>query len=860
MKTSKLFLALALPMAFAACTNDDFTENNSQQVADGNLVELGDNFALAVQGASDAQTRGIWGAGEGTNFGWSWIPTLLSDPTEANNMLGTALGVASDEIGLCWTGELADGTGSLGQRVYTNYQFIHDGWLAEGEEEAKFNKCNFNLENGKRYSKVEVGTLNESSTLDQIKTQLTGDDNKVTINGTQKALNLNTGIFKTENKAIFGGSYIVYYPYNDQFAEAGYIPATGTVAFTDVVTTGTSVTSKDALAQRFVAENSFLVGYAKNLIGGSEASQFSLNQLSGIISLQMIGTTGISKTLTKVALYSKDGFVKNVGLDASKIATMGANGGTALYVDGTKETVSTIVADIAVSSQAALSSESKQIMYLPVLPTTAKDVEAILYAKDGTIARVAVADELTVAPAAGKSVIVKVSDSDFKDNVKIAVDEASLIAAVGSTAPAKATTIEVIGDIRLTDNLYVHNNLTISGDDIIVPAGPSLVVDASANNKPAAVFNSKVVIEGQGCCGTRFGKLLANGGTFNDIDNYGNVQIAGPVIVNGTLNNINDEEAEEDYSTRIAIRNNLGTESLTLNGTLVNKAPILNNNVITMNPDSKIINYSTITNAGMFFNNSSRANFENHNTYVDKLGYLLSGQLLTNVGEEAEYICEVDTDATRLNYALVQRSMVTTVRFVQRGYYDFSPYAGKNLTMKFDIVVPGDNVCFYGAKGSDNAVISVKSLTVSAGNLHINSNSVIDPITAKNNKLQLTVKEDLVIAENASFTIEQPILTSIDNSLTINGAFKVFTAGKVQVGNRTTENGKMYIGKVGSAVIAPNVQMNVYGNVDKAKEGQFTYEPATGTEVSGEVRCASYNTNAGWALGHAPILDTYFVF
>lgn len=860
MKTSKLFLALALPMAFAACTNDDFTENNSQQVADGNLVELGDNFALAVQGASDAQTRGIWGAGEGTNFGWSWIPTLLSDPTEANNMLGTALGVASDEIGLCWTGELADGTGSLGQRVYTNYQFIHDGWLAEGEEEAKFNKCNFNLENGKRYSKVEVGTLNESSTLDQIKTQLTGDDNKVTINGTQKALNLNTGIFKTENKAIFGGSYIVYYPYNDQFAEAGYIPATGTVAFTDVVTTGTSVTSKDALAQRFVAENSFLVGYAKNLIGGSEASQFSLNQLSGIISLQMIGTTGISKTLTKVALYSKDGFVKNVGLDASKIATMGANGGTALYVDGTKETVSTIVADIAVSSQAALSSESKQIMYLPVLPTTAKDVEAILYAKDGTIARVAVADELTVAPAAGKSVIVKVSDSDFKDNVKIAVDEASLIAAVGSTAPAKATTIEVIGDIRLTDNLYVHNNLTISGDDIIVPAGPSLVVDASANNKPAAVFNSKVVIEGQGCCGTRFGKLLANGGTFNDIDNYGNVQIAGPVIVNGTLNNINDEEAEEGYSTRIAIRNNLGTESLTLNGTLVNKAPILNNNVITMNPDSKIINYSTITNAGMFFNNSSRANFENHNTYVDKLGYLLSGQLLTNVGEEAEYICEVDTDATRLNYALVQRSMVTTVRFVQRGYYDFSPYAGKNLTMKFDIVVPGDNVCFYGAKGSDNAVISVKSLTVSAGNLHINSNSVIDPITAKNNKLQLTVKEDLVIAENASFTIEQPILTSIDNSLTINGAFKVFTAGKVQVGNRTTENGKMYIGKVGSAVIAPNVQMNVYGNVDKAKEGQFTYEPATGTEVSGEVRCASYNTNAGWALGHAPILDTYFVF
>lgn len=858
MKTSKLFLALALPMAFAACTNDDFTENNSQQVADGNLVELGDNFVLAVQGASDAQTRGIWEAGEGTNFGWSWIPTLLSGAEGANNKLGTALNVASDEIGLCWTGELADGTGSLGQRVYTNYQFIHDGWLAEGEKEAKINRCDFTLENGKRYSDVNASTLSASSTLDQIKTQLTGDDNKVTINGTQKALNLNTGMFKTENKAIFGGSYIVYYPYNDQFAEAGYIPATGTVAFTDVVTTGTSVTSKDAFAQRFVAENSFLVGYAKNLIGGSEASQFSLNQLSGLISLQMIGTTGetYSKKITKVALYSKDGFVKNVGLDASKIATMGANGGTALYVDGTKETVSTIVADIATSSQAALSPTSKQIMYLPVLPTTAKDVEAILYADDNTIARVAVADELTVAPAAGKSVIVKVSNSDFKDNVKIAVDEASLIAAVGYAAPSKATTIEVIGDIRLTNDLYVHNNLTINGDDIIVPAGPTLVVDASASNMPAAVFNSKVVIEGQGCCGTRFGKLLANGGTFNDIDNYGNVQIAGPVIVNGTLNNINDEEAEEGYSTRIAIRNSLGTESLTLNGTLVNKAPILNNNVITMNPDSKIINYSTITNAGMFFNNSSIANFENHDTYVDKLGYLLSGQLLTNVGEEAEYICEIDTDATRLNYALVQRSMVTTVRFVAGGWYDFTSYSGKDFSnLKFEINVEQQNaVGFIGGENNKPANIIVKSINITSGQLFIND------INANKNYFQLTVAEDINIAENSIMKIQQPILVSIGSDLIINGTFDALTGSRVQVGDLQSEDGKMYIGEKGVANIYPNVQMNVYGYVDKAIDGQFYYLPATGTQVSGEVRCASYNTNAGWALGHAPVLDTYFVF
>ena len=70
----------------------------------------------------------------------------------------------------------------------------------------------------------------------------------------------------------------------------------------------------------------------------------------------------------------------------------------------------------------------------------------------------------------------------------------------------------------------------------------------------------------------------------------------------------------------------------------------------------------------------------------------------------------------------------------------------------------------------------------------------------------------------------------------------------------------MYIGATGVATIAPNVQMNVYGTVDKAVKGTFTYTAASGTQVSGEVRCKSYNTSASWTAGQAPIVDAYFTF
>lgn len=878
MKTSKLFLALALPVAFTACTNDDFSEINNQQSADAQLVELGENFVLGVQGVDGTQTKGIWEAGQNSSFNWRWIPEILTDATDANNLLAKTLNVNADEIGLCWTGELPDGTGSIGQRVYTNYQFIHDGWLAEGQTTADFDPCWYTLENGKRYADINAGELKSSSTLAEIKEQLTGTDNQVEIDEVETALDLNTGVFKTENKAIFGGSYVVYYPYSEMFNEAGYVPASARVNFENVVTSAPNTNGPDdssnevpataVLSERSVAENSFLVGYARDLVGGSEASRLSLSPLSGIISLQLVSATGSNSTakkITKVALYSKDGFVESVGLDASKIKNMGAAGGEALYVEGSKKMTSTIVADIADESQQNLSS-TRQIMFIPALPTTAKDLEVILFAEDNSIARIPMNRDLTITPAAGTSVVVTVGANNFSANTLVAVDSESLEKALGSGDASTLTTIEVIGDITLEKDLTVYNNQVIKGDGIIVPEGKTLTLTAAKTDKEPATIQSKVTVEGKGCCGDEDGKITANGGVLTDVDNYGEINVAGALTVNGTLKNLVDAEDLDNITNEATLTIAASKGALTLNGTVENEAIVTNNNNFTMASNSKVVNKGTITNGGMFFNNSARANFENHDTYVDKLGYLLNGNLLTNVGDAAEYICEVNTDETRLNYALIQRSMVTTVRFVGSGWYDFSPYAGKNFShLKFDVNVNGDKttdrIGFMGSANSGTASmkLEIKSLTVNSS-LRINREAANGDVSEKVNKLGLNVVEDVTVAEGATFSLEQPVLTTIGKSLTINGTYTPLTGTLVEVGDRTNENGSMYIGTTGVATISPNVKMNVYGNVDKAAQGTFTYEVAGAGQVSGEVRCASYNTSAGWAAGQAPVVDSYFTF
>lgn len=791
MKSKKLLLALALPMAFAACSNEELIENGTAP-SNNNLVELGDNFVLSVQGVAGT-TRGVWEV-DG-NLKWSWIPEILAGGTGANSMLG-ALNVATDEIGLCWTGELPDGTGSISSNVYTNYQFLHDGWLAEGEDAVEFDNCTQVLKNGALYSNIKVGSLNNESALSEIKTQLKDASNYV--NG--QPLNLNTGIFKTSNKAIFGGSYIAYYPYNENFVDAGSLPVVSKVVFDNV--------EEGNVSAAHVAKNSVLVGYAKNLIGGSQASKFSMDPLSGIISLQIKGT---SKEIEKIALWSEDGFVTSVNLDASKIKNNGAAAGEALYVSGSKQTNATIVADL--KDKVNLSDADAKKFYFPVLPTTVNNLKVVLYASDNSVA-VIEAGNYTIGAAEGVKVAVNAKATDFVANAKVAVDNDSFKAAIANEGTAKdPIKVTVIGDITLTADATIPAYVTVEGDKIIVPEGKTLTL---ADN---STIKSDVVVEGKGCCsaaGVKGGILSVEGATIS-----GNVTVeageATPVAA-GTINFIKSGAivANTTVIETVGQVNFTATaKDVVINGTLtlsedavaevaegavvaVKGGKINNNGTFEVKGDFSMLDASgsTVAEAG--------ENFVNNGTFIDNVGAIVGGATQYMVfGEKGDYICKVD-GVERMNEAYENKTACSTIEIISnsRITYTFDKIQ-QHHEKDVNIVVSGKDVTFDPAKA------------ITIGNLTVSKNRYYELyIKTSNTTNTITVNGDITIG--AVFFTETDVRNMKAKNLT------VVEGGKVTFKNRDKSQDKT---------------LEVSGTIEVQKGGTFTIKPAEVGQNTAYVTC-----------------------
>lgn len=791
MKSKKLLLALALPMAFAACSNEELIENGTAP-SNNNLVELGDNFVLSVQGAAGT-TRGVWEV-DG-NLKWSWIPEILANGTGANSMLGK-LNVATDEIGLCWTGELPDGTGSISSNVYTNYQFLHDGWLAEGEDAVEFDNCTQALKNGALYSIINVGSLSNKSALSEIKAQLKDASNYV--NG--QPLNLNTGIFKTSNKAIFGGSYIAYYPYNENFVDAGSLPVVSKVVFDNV--------EEGNVSAAHVAKNSVLVGYAKKLIGGSQASKFSMDPLSGIISLQIKGT---SKEIEKIALWSEDGFVTSVNLDASKIKNNGAAAGEALYVSGSKQTNATIVADL--KDNVTLSDAVAKKFYFPVLPTTVNNLKVVLYASDNSVA-VIEAGNYTIGAAEGVKVAVNAKATDFVANAKVAVDNDSFKAAIANEGTAKdPIKVTVIGDITLTADATIPAYVTVEGDKIIVPEGKTLTL---ADN---STIKSDVVVEGKGCCSaasikggilavegatiggnvtveageatpvaagtinfTKSGAIVANTAVIETVGQVNFTTNAKDVVINGTLTLSEDAVAEVAEGAVVAVKG--GT--------------INNNGTFEVKGDFSMLDASgsTVAEAG--------ENFVNNGTFIDNVGAIVGGATQYMVfGEKGDYICKVD-GVERMNEAYENKTACSTIEIISNSRITYTFDKIKQHHEKdVNIVVSGSNVTFEPAKA------------ITIGNLTVSKNKYYELyIKTSNTTNTITVNGDITIG--AVFYTETDVRNMKAKNLT------VVEGGKATFKNRDKSQDKT---------------LEVSGTIEVQKGGTFTIKPAEVGQNTAYVTC-----------------------
>ena len=603
MKTKHLLTALVLPALFAACTEDTFENsvNNGNANLNGQLVELGKDFAVGLtRGGDDAATRTNWHYTDDVKGLYSWLPRF--------NAAGDAACV--ENIGFAWRGEVGDA------KVRTNYKFQLSGVLAVGETKPETLICDDELavKNGYLFEKdaanCEVVVNNSVIKLLGYNKNTKKNDTEyaggIKYDGTTgaytvgsysledaldaSALNegdpyVRNGIFTTENSTVFKGDYIVYFPYDPDFAEIDYLPATTPTIFTQ------DYANPNKMAH--LGGKTFGYGHAQILEGGSMAESFTTENLSSVIDLK-ITSKQTNVKLSKIILVDETadakGFIKEVGLDASKIAANAK--GTALYVDGTQVYEPTIVLNTINGTDAFVTMDAAKEFTVATLPTTVGTLVAYLMDDEGMCLRKQVTTNWTMTPGAVRVFNVEIGAND-KFNQRLAVDTKTLIESISDAgAGTAAATVRTLGNITLdktaqielangktgtlatgdlfglgkVTSVYVAQNVNVTGTGTItVPSDIALTFKAV--DKKSLSFENPIVIENAGCCGKQSAQIFlmsADGkeGTivFNgDVTNYGAMYLANnsdnvngtTITFNGALKNLVDDYSDENADARI---------------------------------------------------------------------------------------------------------------------------------------------------------------------------------------------------------------------------------------------------------------------------------------------------------------------
>lgn len=701
MKT-KLFLAtLALPLAFGACTNDDFETASQQQGVSGELVEVGPGFVItANKGGDEAATKGQWiEALNGTSkfLNYAWWPNDKVD--------GLTHTPVRDQIGLCWIGQ------TPGTNVYTNYRFQHAGWLNEDEISAEIKPCEpYAIENGYELVNTLSWETNEepyqlkdgnqlSTTALDVTAGTYKEENNQFLTSTEvngSKLNLNSAFFRTDTETLFGGDYIAYLPFTSDMKDEGPIMAHSPEEVT--VTLGGSGDENKKYAH--LGSAMFMYANAPGLVGGTQASNFSFKHLSGLIRVNITvdnGWTADLGNLSYITLVDANNkFVTEVGLDAAKIVAEGkaASTGSALYVANTAEYTNMLTANIEGIGNAEknVNAKGQLSIYIPALPTQTGALKVVLYDKTKKKSAVYSAPAITVTPGGVADVNVSnVAAKDFTSTV-VTTEQALFDLVSGNGEAAAGDVVELLGDIELgtltgseANGWAVEKAVTIKGGKIIVPAKKD-ATGFTWTVKANATIDSDIEIENKGCCDVNNGKMVigenATGGLKvklnGTIDNYGDIEfVSGNAVatknvttITGKLNNhetLVKETGETNYATMTIKK----LAQVDLEGaTVVNDAEITieaegdnastADGYLTLDKDASITNNYYLTNAGNIDNNGGKLVNEADGWIIDRVSAQFGATQPVNNG--GEYVCEVNGQ-TRLNYAL-KRSLTTRVRFI----------------------------------------------------------------------------------------------------------------------------------------------------------------------------------------------------
>lgn len=656
MKRSKLLFVAAISASLVGCQDDTFVSSNSMTNGgmNGKLVEAG---LLGIGRDANADTRAYSVDGR-----FIWMPTGLGADGKITADPITGASRSNQRIGFCWTGINTEhpeysSASSLTQKVYSNYEFEHVGWLdIEAKNGPVTEECPpYKLTNG-AYMIGETGNgdvatwaANPYTSSNGTGTKYQTSDNGKNALGSYSGgdLNLGSGLFKTNNADVFEGEYLVYFPYTDKFTK-GQILATQPDHF-DV----------DVTKNRFetLSRYAFAVGHVKHYAGGQSLSQINAKTLSSFAGVKLYNsnTTFTTTKIKKVILYADESkFLFEQDLDASKCVDAIVNDkafGANLYYDGKVDNPTELIQDDTNAIYATLSSGSTKFatittavnsteatalrVYFPVLPQTIQNLKVILVAdNDQTYEYSAGAKEFK--SSADCSVSIDLKNATFTNKYMV-VDEETLFSALANIkdngSATSINTIQLLKDVKIEDvashtpyvgtlnSLFFDKNINIMtncGAGLFLAAGQNMNIK-SLNADAKLTFNVNFTIEGAGCCGSKVARL-AIGGTqanackvdFNNkIVNNGALALAN-VFDQSTMININElENAYDEWA---------------IDGSKMTDAAAL----FFLGNKSSVINISTLTNKGTIVAKPSSVEVtDNNTTFTDKVstsGYTVTGR------------------------------------------------------------------------------------------------------------------------------------------------------------------------------------------------------------------------------------------
>ena len=764
MKLNKILMALAAT-AIVGCTSDDLNDFSANQAPeDSRMIQLDPNFAIAGVGEGGAITRTHWD-NDGGKLVNKFLP-ILTDAYAADEKLSDKVNKLDQAVGLCWLGQ------TPGAEVYTNYQFYHFGWLKQGEDNPIL-ECN-ELTNGAWYDEIKFNAAGgaadaEPATANFVFVDPTTKDFAIT------ALNYNSGVYKTDNKSIFGGDYIVYYPFNEAFNEVGTIPAKAVTSF--------DAASNDYKAL-YLGDATFRYSNKIHIDGGAKAGGFGLHNLSALINLKVKGTSG--GNIDKIVLWSqKEQLLEQANLAADKI--LAGKTGKDLYAEtkGTK----TIVATLA--TPAAASTGNDVNTYITALPTKVEDLVAYVHRADKKWAKITLG-EVEFLPNSGKTVTINVKDGDFKTQY-IAVDNASFQTAL-TEAAGQTATIEVIGDITLEANTTINEpNITIKGDKIIVPEAITLTVNTK--------MESDVRVLGRACCTNPTpntgGRLVVNGGKLGNVT----MEPAEATVTEANYDAYNPDVTYNGAATIDAGKTfDAQAGNVTVNNAVAHKANInIAEGVKLTVSETGDLNFmgSTVVNdgtievkkAGKFDitdkdGNASATdgkNMTNNGTFIHNVDAAV-GTAVQLMNQNGEYRCRVDKQI-KLDDAYQKWLACSVIEMVGGGQtYDLG-VAEKNINYQhngkyIDIEVNTTSLTTFNnpvisSGNGDNKNIQVGKLTVMQGGLYV-------PYVTGEGKRELTVNGDMTVSAKSSLYSSKKI--TVKENLKVEGAELIYCGKKQNEG------------------------------------------------------------------------------